>query len=47
MRNAYAFHRYRKYRKRLLRRWQDPVALLKWRYWRKLYGKHQVLWGAS
>lgn len=44
MHNAYVVHRYRKYAKRLARKWDNRVSLLKWRYWQKLYGSHKSLW---
>lgn len=40
------FHRLRKYRKRLERRWDDRVAMLKWRYVGKVEGPpDEPLWG--
>jgi hypothetical protein len=43
MRDAYIFHRLRKYRRKQFKR-SDPHALKKWRYWMKLYGGHTCLW---
>lgn len=41
------FHRLRKYRRRLRRRWSDAVSLLAWRYHFKVYGPHKLLWGLA
>ena len=43
MRNAYVFHRYRKWARKAFKR-RDPLALMKWRYWFKLHGDHEPLW---
>lgn len=43
MRNAYSHHRYRKWARKAFRR-RDPLALMKCRYWHKLYGGHAILW---
>jgi len=43
MRDAYIFHRLRKYRRKKFHK-SDPLALKYWTYWFKLYGKHQSLW---
>lgn len=46
MRGASDFHRLRKYRRRLERRWDDRIAMLKWRYIEKVDGKPaEPLWG--
>ena len=46
MRGAWKFHRYRKWKRKAFRR-RDPLALMKWRYWFKLYGEHVPLWDAE
>lgn len=43
MRNAYVFHRYRKWKRKAFKA-SDPQAQMKWRYWFKLYGDHVCLW---
>ena len=43
MRDAYVFHRYRKWKRKALHT-RDPLALMKWRYWYKLNGEHMCLW---
>lgn len=43
MRNAYIFHRLRKYKRKKFRA-SDPKAVLYWRYWFKMYGQHEPLW---
>ena len=43
MRNAYIFHRLRKYRRKQFKA-ADPLALHKWDYWFKAYGGHKKLW---
>jgi len=43
MRQAWIFHRYRKWKQKAFKA-KDPLALHKWSYWHKLYGEHQNLW---
>ena len=46
MRNAYIFHRLRKYRRKQFHR-SDPLGLKKYRYWLKMYGGHKCLWNVE
>ena len=43
MRDAWIFHRLRKYRRKQFKK-SDPLALKKWRYWMKLHEQHKLLW---
>lgn len=43
MKNRYILNRYRKWSRKAFKK-NDPDALMKWKYWYKLYGDHISLW---